>query len=208
MQAEVEDSFLTITDPVEIIYKLKSSKFLSFAYPISTEAEIAPLLEVLHKKYYDATHHCYAWRLGPKGEKFRANDDGEPSSTAGKPILGQMLSREITNCLVVVVRYFGGTKLGVSGLIEAYGDSAAEVLEAANVVEQTVDVVYNVAFSYISMNGVMKAIKEMQPRIAQQEFDNLCTMQLVIRASEAEILRAKLENVDGVTVEIIDEKKE
>ncbi len=201
----MEDSFLTITDAVEIIYKLKSSKFLSYAYPINSEEEIAPLLDALRKKYYDATHHCYAWRLGAKGEKFRANDDGEPSSTAGKPILGQLLSREVTNCLVVVVRYFGGTKLGVSGLIEAYGDSAAEVLEAANIVERTVDVKLNVTFSYISMNGVMKAVKDMQPRIAKQEFDNLCVMQLVIRASEVEKLITKLENVDGVNVEIDNE---
>ncbi|MFI3328722.1 MAG: YigZ family protein [Rikenellaceae bacterium] len=200
----VEDSFLTITDAVEVIYKLKSSKFLSYAYPISSEEEVAPLLDVLCKKYYDATHHCYAWRIGAKGEKFRANDDGEPSSTAGKPILGQMLSRQVTNCLVVVVRYFGGTKLGVSGLIEAYGDSAGEVLDAANIVERTVDVVLNVAFSYISMNGVMKAIKEMQPRITKQEFDNLCTMQLVIRVSESQMLIAKLEGVEGVTVEILE----
>ncbi len=157
---------------------------------------------MLKKQHYDATHHCYAWRIGAKGEKFRANDDGEPSSTAGKPILGQMLSREVTNCFIVVVRYFGGTKLGVSGLIEAYRDSTAEVLDAAEIIEKTVDVSLRVSFSYISMNGVMKVIKEMQPKIGVQEFDNLCMMELSIRESQSQMLISRLENVDGVNVEI------
>ncbi|MFR9652137.1 MAG: YigZ family protein [Rikenellaceae bacterium] len=196
----MKDSYLTISEPAEAIYKIKSSKFLCYAYPISSEEEIAPLLEVLYKKYYDATHHCYAWRLG--FDRSRANDDGEPSSTAGKPILGQMLSREITNCLIVVVRYFGGTKLGVSGLIEAYRDSAAAVLDEAEVVEQTVDVRLKVAFSYMSMNGVMKVIKEMQPNIEQQDFDNLCTITLTIRSSKSDELIGRLESVEGATVEI------
>ena len=113
----MSDSFLTIAAPAEAIYKEKSSKFLAYAYPVRSEEEIRELLEALYKRYYDATHHCYAWRLGPHGEQFRSNDDGEPSGTAGKPILGQLLSNSLTNCLIVVVRYFGGTKLGVSGLI-------------------------------------------------------------------------------------------
>ncbi len=198
----MKDSYLTITDHVETLYKIKSSKFLTFAYPVMSEEEIAPLIDALRKKYYDATHHCYAWRLGAGGERFRANDDGEPSSTAGKPILGQMVSREVTNCLIVVVRYFGGTKLGVSGLIEAYREAAAEAMEEAEIVERTVDVVMSVSFSYVAMNGVMKAIKEMQPQIVAQEFDNLCVMRLAIRQSEAQRLVGKLEGVDGVVVEI------
>lgn len=113
------DSYHTLAGPAEAIYKEKSSKFLAYAYPVESEEEIRTLLDALRKKYYDATHHCYAWRLGPHGETFRANDDGEPSGTAGKPILGQLLSNELVNCLIVVVRYFGGTKLGVSGLIGA-----------------------------------------------------------------------------------------
>lgn len=198
------DSYFSISAPVETIYKIKSSKFLTYAYPVEREEQIAPILEVLKKQHYDATHHCYAWRLGAHGEKFRANDDGEPSSTAGKPILGQMLSREVTNCFIVVVRYFGGTKLGVSGLIEAYRDSTAGVLDVADIIEKTVDVKLRVSFSYISMNGVMKVIKELQPKIGVQEFDNLCNMELSIRESQSEILISKLEHVDGVNVEIVE----
>ncbi len=200
---ELEDSYYTIVAEAEILYKEKGSKFLSYAYPVSSEEEIVPILEALRKRYYDATHHCYAWRVGPRGEKFRANDDGEPSSTAGKPILGQLLSREVTNCLIVVVRYFGGTKLGVSGLIEAYRESAADVLAACEIVERTVDLVVRVEFSYISMNGVMKVIKDLQPTILRQEFDNLCVMDLSIRQSMGDQLVARLEKVEGATLEQI-----
>ena len=200
--AEFKDSYLTIAEPAEAIYKERSSKFLTYAYPVENEEEIKELLDALRKEYYDATHHCYAYRLGPQGDLFRANDDGEPSGTAGKPILGQLLSADLTNCLVVVVRYFGGTKLGVSGLIQAYKESTAEVIAVSNIIEKTVDRVFKVDFSYISMNGVMRIIKEMNPRIDEQTFDNLCTMTLRIRESEADILIAKLEKVEGVTVEV------
>ena len=135
----MEDRYLTIAAPAECSSRERSSKFLSYIYPVRTEEEIRAHLESLRKRYYDATHHCYAWRLGAKGESFRANDDGEPSGTAGKPILGQLLSHELTYCLIVVVRYFGGTKLGVPGLIAAYKESAAEAIAAAEVVERTVD---------------------------------------------------------------------
>lgn len=199
--AEFKDSYLTIAEPAEAIYKERSSKFLTYAYPVANEEEIKFLLDTLRKEYYDATHHCYAYRLGPQGELFRANDDGEPSGTAGKPILGQLLSAELTNCLVVVVRYFGGTKLGVSGLIQAYKESTAEVIAASKIIEKTVDRVIKVDFSYISMNGVMRVIKEMNPRIDEQLFDNLCTMRLRIRESEADILISKLSKVEGVTIE-------
>jgi uncharacterized YigZ family protein len=199
--AELKDSYLTIAAPAEAIYKEKSSKFLTYAYPVHSEEEIRELLEVLYKRHYDATHHCYAWRMGPHGEQFRSNDDGEPSGTAGKPILGQLLSNSLTDCLIVVVRYFGGTKLGVSGLIQAYKESTADVIAASNIIEKTVDRVINIAFSYISMNGVMRVIKEMSPRIDEQVFDNLCTLRLRIRESEAEILISKLEKVEGVTIE-------
>ena len=156
--AEQKDSYLTIAEPAEAIYKERSSKFLTYAYPVESEDEIKGLLDALRKEYYDATHHCYAYRLGPQGETFRANDDGEPSGTAGKPILGQLLSANLTNCLVVVVRYFGGTKLGVSGLIQAYKESTAEVIAVSKSIEKTVDRVVKINFSYISMNGVMKVI--------------------------------------------------
>lgn len=197
----MSDSYLTIAAPAEAIYKEKSSKFLAYAYPVRTEDEIRELLDALRKRYYDATHHCYAWRLGPQGEQFRSNDDGEPSGTAGKPILGQLLSNSLTNCLIVVVRYFGGTKLGVSGLISAYKESAAEVIGEAEIIEQTVDTYFKVEFPYLVMNDVMRIIKEEQPNILSQEFDNLCTMQLSIRESRAEGLLGKLRKVEGASIE-------
>lgn len=197
------DVYRTIEADAEALFKEKSSKFLSFAYPVTTEEQIRERLEVLYKKYYDATHHCYAWRLGPRGEAFRANDDGEPSSTAGKPILGQLLSNEITDCLIVVVRYFGGTKLGVSGLIDAYKTSAAEVIAAAKVVERTVDDRIEVRFSYMAMNEVMKIVKDLQPKIVEQCFDNLCTMTLTIRQSQSKQLLARLSKVEGAQAEIV-----
>lgn len=197
------DVYRTIEADAEALFKEKSSKFLCFAYPVTTEEQIRERLEVLYKKYYDATHHCYAWRLGPRGESFRANDDGEPSSTAGKPILGQLLSHEITDCLIVVVRYFGGTKLGVSGLIEAYKTSAAEVIAAAKVVERTVDERIEVRFSYMAMNEVMKVVKDLQPKIVEQCFDNLCTMTLTIRQSLSEQLLTRLSKVEGAQTEIM-----
>ncbi len=186
------DLYKTIEEAVEVTMRERSSKFLSFIYPVENEEQIREALDALRKRYFDATHHCYAWRLGPRGEQFRANDDGEPSGTAGKPILGQMLSHEITDCLIVVVRYFGGTKLGVPGLIAAYKESAANAIEAATVVERTVDRRMTIDFPYLVMNDVMRVIKEEQPRIAGQEFDNLCTMHLTIREGRADILIEKL----------------
>lgn len=186
------DLYKTIEEAVEVTMRERSSKFLSFIYPVENEEQIREALDALRKRYFDATHHCYAWRLGPRGEQFRANDDGEPSGTAGKPILGQMLSNEITDCLIVVVRYFGGTKLGVPGLIAAYKESAANAIEAATVVERTVDRRMTIDFPYLVMNDVMRVIKEEQPRIAGQEFDNLCTMHLTIREGRADILIEKL----------------
>ena len=197
-----QDSYKTIARPAEITYRQLSSKFLVYAYPVETEAEIKEYLDALRKRWFDATHHCYAWRLGAKGEHFRANDDGEPSSTAGKPILGQLLSQEITNCLVVVVRYFGGTKLGVPGLIAAYKESTALVLSECEIVERTVDVVVEVSFSYVVMNDVMRIVKDMQPRVVDQVFDNLCTMTLSIREGDSEQLIGRLDKVEGATVEV------
>ena len=196
------DSFKTIARAAETTYRQLSSKFLTYAYPVETEAEIKEYLDALRKRWYDATHHCYAWRLGPHGEQFRANDDGEPSSTAGKPILGQLLSNEVTNILVVVVRYFGGTKLGVPGLIAAYKESTAQVLAECEIVERTVDIVVEVSFSYIAMNDVMRIVKDMQPRVVDQVFDNLCTMTLSIREGDSEQLIGRLEKVEGAIVEI------
>ena len=186
------DLYKTIEEAVEVTMRERSSKFLAFIYPVQNEEQIREALDKLRKRYFDATHHCYAWRLGPRGEQFRANDDGEPSGTAGKPILGQLLSNEITDCLIVVVRYFGGTKLGVPGLIAAYKEAAANAIEEAHVIEKTVDRHLTVDFPYLVMNDVMRVIKDEQPRITGQEFDNLCTMHLTMREGRAEILIEKL----------------
>ncbi len=191
------DSYLTIEAAAESACRERSSKFLSFIYPVHNEEEIREALDALRKRYFDATHHCYAWRLGPRGEQYRANDDGEPSGTAGKPILGQLLSHELTDCLVVVVRYFGGTKLGVPGLIAAYKESAQQVIDEARIIELTVDRQLRVDFPYIAMNDIMRVIKELQPRIRGQEFDNLCTMHLTIREAQAELLIERLKKAGG-----------
>ncbi|MBR3932051.1 MAG: YigZ family protein, partial [Tidjanibacter sp.] len=148
---QTEDTYKTIVGQSEAAIRERSSKFLALAYHVTTAEQVKEIMDGLRKKFYDATHHCYAYRLGPKGEDFRANDDGEPSGTAGKPILGQLLSREITDCLVVVVRWFGGTKLGVPGLIEAYKESTAAVLDVCRVEERTVDRVLRLHYPFESM---------------------------------------------------------
>ncbi|MBR6830494.1 MAG: YigZ family protein [Tidjanibacter sp.] len=196
-----EDEYKTIAADSEALYKDRNSRFLTYAYHVTTVEQVKERLDVLYKKYYDATHHCYAYRLGPRGEQFRANDDGEPSGTAGKPILGQMLSREVTDCLVVVVRYFGGTKLGVPGLIEAYKQSTVAVLDESEIVLRTVDRVMTVTYAYEAMNDVMRVVKQMQPNIKEQQFDNICRMRLSIRESQADELFARLSSVEGATCE-------
>lgn len=197
-----DDSYYTIAAPAEAICKDKGSKFLAYAWPVTDERQIREALDGLRKRYYDATHHCYAWRLGPEGENVRMNDDGEPSSTAGRPILGQMLSRQVTDVLVVVVRYFGGTKLGVPGLIAAYKESAAAVLDAAEVVMRTVNTVLRIGFGYLAMNDVMRIVKEMQPEVLDQRFDNACTMTLSIRRSRSGQLLDRLRDVEGISIDL------
>lgn len=201
MERTEEDSYLTLAEPAEALYKEKGSKFLAYAYPVSDEEQIRECLDALRKRYYDATHHCYAWRLGADGQNYRVNDDGEPSSTAGRPILGQLLSYGVTDVLVVVVRYFGGTKLGVSGLIAAYKESASAVLSVARIVERTVDVRFDVEFGYLVMNDVMRVVKEMRPEVLGQRFDNLCAMRLSIRAGRADALRERLQKIEGIQIE-------
>ena len=193
-----DDTYRTLGAPAEGLYKEKGSRFLAYAYPVQDEQEIRQRVDALRKRYYDATHHCYAWRMGADGSAFRAVDDGEPSSTAGRPILGQLLSRELTDTLVVVVRYFGGTKLGVSGLIAAYKTAAAEVLDKATMVTRTVDEHHTIVFPYESLNGVMRITKEMQPTLGEQLFDNLCRMELSIRRSRSEELCRRLSEIEGV----------
>lgn len=194
------DTYKTIISTSEGWYKDKGSKFLAFAYHVEKESEVKEIIEELKKQFYDARHHCYAWRMGYDGAHTRANDDGEPSSTAGRPILGQIISRDLTNILVVVVRYFGGTKLGVSGLIQAYKESANEALEVAEIEERTIDSEVTINFEYVLMNSVMGVIKDMSPRIVEQIFDNDCKMVLSIRNSEFEQLVAKLDNIRGLRI--------
>lgn len=194
-----EDTYKTVVGNAEAVLKERSSKFLALSYHVESAEEVRDIMEPLRKKFYDATHHCYAYRIGAKGEEWRANDDGEPSGTAGKPILGQLLSRDITNCLVVVVRWFGGTKLGVPGLIEAYRESTIAVLDVAKVEERTIDKVITICYPFESMNGVMKAVKATQPKILEQTFDNVCSMKLAVRLNDADELISRLEKVEALT---------
>lgn len=178
-----DDVYKTIEKAGEGIYSEKRSKFLAFAIPVTTASEVKEQVEAFQKKYYDARHVCYAYRLGEKGELFRANDNGEPSGTAGKPILGQIDSRELTNVLVVVVRYFGGIKLGTSGLIVAYRLAAAEALDATEHVQKTINGEITLRFPYHLLNDVLRIVKEEEPKVVEQIFDNDCLMRLSIRLS-------------------------
>lgn len=196
-----EDVYRTIAAPAEGIYTEKRSKFIAIALPVRTVDEVKALLEEYQKKYYDARHVCYAYMLGPQRKDFRANDNGEPSGTAGKPILGQINSNELTDILIIVVRYFGGIKLGTSGLIVAYKAAAAEALAAAEVAEKTVDECIRFWFEYPFMNDVMRVVKEEGPEIVEQGYDMDCRMTLRIRSSLMPRLRARLEKVETLRIE-------
>ena len=188
----MNDLYLTISTTGEGYYTEKRSKFLAWAHHVDTVDEVKSLLADYRKKYYDARHVCYAYMLGPDRKDFRVVDDGEPSSTAGKPILGQINSAELTNVLVVVVRYYGGVNLGTSGLIVAYREAAALAIANAGKEERQVEDIVTYDFPYPMMNSVMRVVKDMQPRIVSQTFDNTCRMELAIRRSEAEQLRQRL----------------
>ena len=190
------DEYRTIAAPSEAIYTEKRSKFIAIALPVRTVEEVKMRLEEYQKKYYDARHVCYAYMLGHERKDFRANDNGEPSGTAGKPILGQINSNELTDVLVIVVRYSGGIKLGTSGLIVAYRTAAAEALAAAAFVERTVDDEVEVLFEYPFMNDVMRVVKEEEPTIVSQTYDMDCMMRLRIRRLSMPRLRARLEKVE------------
>lgn len=190
------DEYRTIAAPSEAIYTEKRSKFIAIALPVRTVEEVKMRLEEYQKKYYDARHVCYAYMLGHERKDFRANDNGEPSGTAGKPILGQINSNELTDVLVIVVRYFGGIKLGTSRLIVAYRTAAAEALAAAAFVERTVDDEVEVLFEYPFMNDVMRVVKEEEPTIVSQTYDMDCMMRLRIRRLSMPRLRARLEKVE------------
>ena len=190
------DEYKTITEVIgEGFYSEKRSKFLAFAHHVETIDEIKDILASYRKKYYDARHVFYAYVLGADKADFRANDDGEPSSTAGKPILGQINSYDLTNVLVIVVRYYGGVNLGTGGLIVAYRTAAADALDHATIETRLVEEVITYSFPYPMMNAVMRVIKEMQPRIVSQTFDNTCSISMSIRQEMAPVLRDRLEKL-------------
>ncbi|MGQ1909469.1 IMPACT family protein [Marinifilum sp. RC60d5] len=197
------DTYKTIAEISEGLYKEKGSKFIAYAYPVTCEEEIKEHIARLKKKYYDARHHCYAYMLGADKKTFRANDDGEPSSTAGKPILGQILSNDLTNILIVVIRYFGGTKLGVSGLIHAYKTAAADSISNAQILDKTVNDIYDINFDYLVMNDIMKIIKDEQTDQLGQDFNLTCKITLSIRQSEVDRIIDKFNKITSVTTDFI-----
>ena len=191
------DLYRTIQNPAEGLYKEKGSKFLAFAYPVSTVEEIKERINYLQKQYHDARHHCYAWRLGADMERYRVNDDGEPSGSAGNPIFGQIQSRELTDILVVVIRYFGGTLLGVGGLINAYRSATSDSFDQARIVELKVYKLINVQFEYPQMNSVMKVIKEFDLSFENQEFDLNCSLTLKVWKRKMDRVWAQLSLIKG-----------
>ena len=197
------DSYKTINKATEGLFKDRGSKFLAFCYPVNNEDEIKNILKDLRKEYFDARHHCYAYRLGADKSKFRANDDGEPSNTAGKPILGQIQSFDITNILIVVIRYFGGTLLGVGGLIVAYRSAALDALKRAEIVEKTVKSLIDIRFDYKDMNNVMKILKSERVKQLIQTFNLDCYIRLSIRQSEAEALVSRFKKIETLQYEVV-----
>lgn len=190
------DVYKTIAGLSEGEYSEKRSKFLAFAHPVHSVDEVKELVEFYQKKYYDARHCCYAYMLGPERKEFRANDNGEPSGTAGKPILGQINSHELTDILIVVIRYFGGIKLGTSGLIVAYRQAASEAIQAATIIENTIDEEVSFFFEYPFMNSVMRIVKEEEPMLVSQGYDHDCSMTLRIRRSRMPRLKERLSKVE------------
>ncbi len=199
----IQDTYRTIASPTESIYKEKGSKFLAFAYPVYSEEEIKEHLAELRKKYFDARHHCYAYSLGADKSRYRANDDGEPNHSAGDPILGQIRSADLSNVLVVVVRYFGGTKLGVSGLISAYKTATADAIAEATIIEKHETILLQVNFEYPQMNDVMSLVKEYNLDVRNQQFELACILTIEVRKQLQEEITAKLESIEGVCVELV-----
>ena len=195
----MRDTYLTVTDTAEGYYTEKRSKFYAFLHHVDSTDEVRTLQQQYRKKYYDARHVCYAYRIGPEGEEYRANDDGEPSSTAGKPILGALLSADITNAVIFVIRYYGGVNLGTGGLIVAYREASLSAIEGARqhdlLQERQVEEQVTYTFAYPQMNAVMKIVKDMEPRIVAQDFQTACSITLAIKKSLAQQLRARLEGI-------------
>ena len=200
---EIKDSYKSISVKAEGLYKDNGSRFIALAYPVETEEEIKSILAGIKKEYYDARHHCYAYRLGYDGAKWRANDDGEPSSSAGRPILGQILSSELSDILIVVVRYFGGIKLGIPGLIRAYKESTADAISSADIIEKIASETYNIEYGYVQMNSVMKVVKDMDLPVIAQNFDMACSLTVRVRLSrEKQFLKAIEDVEDAYAVKI------
>lgn len=189
------DAYQSIKAPSQGLFKDNGSRFIAFAYPVETEEQVKEYVSALKKEYHDARHHCFAYRLGYKGDLWRASDDGEPSGSAGRPILGQIDSLGLSDILVVVVRYFGGIKLGIPGLIRAYKTSTADALEQATVVPKVAGKNFRIGFDYLSMNDVMKVLKEMDLTPANQDFGENCALSVRVRLSEEENFKKKLENI-------------
>lgn len=198
-----DDTYKTIATPTTGNYNEKRSRFIAYAFPVRTEAEVRILLTEIRKKHADARHHCYAYILGPHKDAHRFNDDGEPSGTAGRPIYGQLLSLDLTDVLVVVVRYFGGIKLGVSGLQNAYRTAARTALEMAAVVEKTIDEWYEITFEYSQMNAVMRVLKNPEVSILNQKSDLCCIFQFSVRQSKADRIIQALKLIPQVKVKMI-----
>jgi len=194
------DEYKTIEKPAQGSFRDRGSRFLSFAYPVTGEQEVKQHLESLRKQYYDATHHCYAWVLGFDKSAYRVNDDGEPSGTAGRPIYGQLLSSDLTNTLIVVVRYYGGTNLGVPGLINAYKTAAKDALSNAAVITKIVKETYEITYPYESMNDVMKIIKDETLEVINNEFGMKCVIRLAIRHGASERITGKLSKVNQLVI--------
>lgn len=199
----MEDIYKTIKSPSEGLFKDKGSKFLAFAYPFTDENQVKTIIEPLRKEHFKAVHFCYAYRIGMDKTNFRVNDDGEPSGSAGRPILNVLLSKEITNILVVVVRYWGGTLLGVPGLINAYKSATEEALESAEIIEKTVNEIYQITYGYVQMNDIMKVVKDFDLKIINQKFDNQCVIEIEFRTSLSPQVLGKLEKIDEIEVEFL-----
>jgi uncharacterized YigZ family protein len=198
----VTDTYLTIESPSKGLFKDKGSKFIAFAFPVSTEQEIKDHLEKIKKEYFDARHHCFAYRLGADMKVFRAFDDGEPSSSAGKPILGQIVSSNLTNILIVVVRYFGGTLLGVGSLIQAYKNSSADAIANAQIIEKEVLDTIKLTFDYALQNNVNRVIKEFNIKIVKSEFDYNCKLELHCRKKLTEAFVQKIKELLHVEINL------
>jgi uncharacterized YigZ family protein len=197
----MDDSYKTLEGPAEGMYREKGSRFLAFGFPVQNEEEIRNIIAGMRKKYHDARHHCYAYRLGPTGEAYRVNDDGEPSGTAGKPIYGQLLSNSLTHVLVVVVRYFGGTLLGTGGLITAYRSATADMIVHAKVVVRIVEVKVRLRFPYDMLNAVMKILKEESILPGDADYNTMCTLVVKIRASFLDRFSGRIKMITGLQYE-------